>query len=173
MNKHTALQVDLAEKRLTLSRDFDAPPAAVFAAWTDPEALAAWWGPHGFRTDVRACDVRPGGAFHFVMIDGEGEQYPVIGTFAEVSPPHRLVMIEDCSSMGEQWNRQVAPEIVAAGGRVECVWTVDFQDLGGRTRLLLDFSCPTAAMRESLVEIGMVEGWGECFEKLDQLLATD
>lgn len=171
MNKHTALQVDLAEKRLTLSRDFDAPPAAVFKAWTDPVALAAWWGPHGFDTEVRACDVRPGGAFHFVMIDGEGKEYPVIGTFVEVTPPRRLVMLEDCTGMGPEWNRQVAPDIVAAGGKVECVWTLDFQDLGGRTRLVLAFDCPTTAMRESLVEIGMVEGWGECFEKLDRLLA--
>ena len=30
---------------LTLKRRLNAPPAKVFAAWTEPEKLAQWFGP--------------------------------------------------------------------------------------------------------------------------------
>ena len=39
-------QARLAEKpSLTLKRRINAPPAKIFAAWTDPEKLAHWFGP--------------------------------------------------------------------------------------------------------------------------------
>jgi len=33
---------------LSISRVFDAPRALVYRAFTDPEQVAAWWGPTGF-----------------------------------------------------------------------------------------------------------------------------
>ena len=33
---------------LEIERDFKAPCAKVYAAWTDPAQLVKWWGPSGF-----------------------------------------------------------------------------------------------------------------------------
>jgi uncharacterized protein YndB with AHSA1/START domain len=30
---------------IAMEREFDAPPAALFHAYSDPEALKAWYGP--------------------------------------------------------------------------------------------------------------------------------
>ena len=35
----------LEKPSLTLKRRLNAPPSKVFAAWTDPEKLAHWFGP--------------------------------------------------------------------------------------------------------------------------------
>ena len=35
----------LEKPSLTLKRRLNAPPSKVFAAWTDPEKLAQWFGP--------------------------------------------------------------------------------------------------------------------------------
>ena len=35
----------LEKPSLTLKRRLNAPPSKVFAAWTDPERLAQWFGP--------------------------------------------------------------------------------------------------------------------------------
>ena len=45
---------------LVLTRIFDAPRELVFKAWTDPEIVAQWWGPHRFTNPVCELDVRPG-----------------------------------------------------------------------------------------------------------------
>ena len=45
----TTRVADSAEEReLVITRVFDAPRNLVFKAWTQPEHLARWWGPHGF-----------------------------------------------------------------------------------------------------------------------------
>ena len=52
------------------SRVFDARRALVYRAFTDPEQLAAWWGPTGSvrPLDEMEFDVRPGGFQRFVEV---------------------------------------------------------------------------------------------------------
>lgn len=42
-------------------RFFKAPCERVFDAWTEPAALARWWGPKGFRNEFRRCEPVAGG----------------------------------------------------------------------------------------------------------------
>src|SRR5450631_3880460 len=74
-----------------ISRTFDAPRALVWKAWTDPEALAQWWGPKGATIRVVKLDMRPGGIFHYAMSFQPG--HDMWGRFAyrEIAPPERLV----------------------------------------------------------------------------------
>ena len=41
------------DREIVLSRVIDAPVAIVFRAWTDPTRLFQWFGPRGFRCEVR------------------------------------------------------------------------------------------------------------------------
>ena len=171
MNR-TTLQADLAERRVILGRDFNAPPALVFRAWTESAALARWWGPHGFDTEVVENDLRPGGRYHFVMRDGSGE-YPVRGEYVELSPPSRLVMTDDCSCMPEAWLAQYAADAIARGEPIINTSILTLAPLeGGRTRMRLEIVCVSDALRDGLVAAGMNEGFGQSFEKLESLLAT-
>ena len=45
----------------------DATPEAVYAAMTEPAALAAWLPPSGMRGEMRAFDLRPGGHYRMVL----------------------------------------------------------------------------------------------------------
>ena len=79
------------EREITASRLFDAPRELVFRVWTEPGHVARWWGPNGFRTTIREMDVRPGGAWRFVMHGPDGTDYPNQIVYVEVIPPERLV----------------------------------------------------------------------------------
>lgn len=48
-------------------REFDAPIERVWAAWTDPSDLRAWWGPMGFTCPRAEADVRVGGRILVTM----------------------------------------------------------------------------------------------------------
>jgi uncharacterized protein YndB with AHSA1/START domain len=77
---------------LRLSRRFKAPREAVFRAFTDPAALAKWFGPEGVNvTDVKV-DLRPGGAYSMVFGSKDGDNHGLSGVYREISPPERLVM---------------------------------------------------------------------------------
>ena len=57
--------IDEATHTIRFVRDLDAPPARVFAAWTEPEQLAQWWDATGEKLAACEIDLRPGGAFRF------------------------------------------------------------------------------------------------------------
>ncbi len=79
------------EAQLSPSRIFNAPRDMVFRAWTDPDQLAQWWGPRGCTTVIQEMDVRPGGAWRYVMYAPDGNQYPYDGIYIEINEPERLV----------------------------------------------------------------------------------
>jgi hypothetical protein len=62
----TDLGIDRASNTIRLTRNFDAPGAEIFAAWTKPEHVACWWDAAGERLAVCEIDLTPGGAFKFV-----------------------------------------------------------------------------------------------------------
>jgi uncharacterized protein YndB with AHSA1/START domain len=170
----TALTVDLTDKTITISRDFAASREALFRAWTTKEGIEAWWGPQGFRTEVRELDLRLGGRYHFVMIDGDGNEYPVQGAYSVIEPPSRLVMSDDITCMPREWLEENAPDELAAGTPIEGFGTLTLTDLGGgRTRLTMATRCINNRIRDGLVAAGMNEGFDESFDKLESLLAHD
>ncbi|MFZ6875943.1 SRPBCC domain-containing protein [Undibacterium sp. Di27W] len=76
----------------TTSRDIPASPAQVFAAISDPQRLARWWGPAGFSNTVHVCEFRPGGKWSFIMHGPDGKNYPNENLFAEIDAPNKVVV---------------------------------------------------------------------------------
>jgi uncharacterized protein YndB with AHSA1/START domain len=58
------------------SLSFAATPAEVFAALSDPDRVARWWGPDGFTNTIHGFDFRPGGAWSLTMHGPDGKDYP-------------------------------------------------------------------------------------------------
>ena len=58
---------------LTIKRRLNAPPAKVFAAWTDPEKVKGWMGPGEIKALHAECDLRVGGRYRWVMRAPSGE----------------------------------------------------------------------------------------------------
>ena len=70
--KHeTEIAVDPDVPLVRITREFDAPPAKVFRAHTDPELFAQWTGPDSTSTRVDEWDCRTGGSYRFVSVVGD------------------------------------------------------------------------------------------------------
>jgi len=92
MKKQPAADVQsTADREFVTSRLFHAPRERVFRAFSDPAHLARWWGPKGFSSTFHEFDLRPGGAWRFVMHGPDGKDYPNESVFAEVLVPERIV----------------------------------------------------------------------------------
>ncbi len=108
---------------LRLEREFSAPPERVFAAFTDPAKLAAWWGPEGMACPVCEIDLRVGGRWRTCMKGVYGEHW-VSGVYREIAPPRRLAFT---------W----AWEEHGARGH-ETLVELEFHPAGRNTRLVLN-----------------------------------
>jgi uncharacterized protein YndB with AHSA1/START domain len=74
------------------SREIPATVEEVFAAISDPERLARWWGPAGFTNMFSVCEFQNGGRWSFVMHGPNGHDYPNENVFAEIESPRKVVV---------------------------------------------------------------------------------
>lgn len=70
---------------------FAAPPAKVFAAWTDPDIVVQWFGQAPYSLMAATIDLRPGGAWQFLMSSDEAQSTSFEGAYLEIQAAERLV----------------------------------------------------------------------------------
>ena len=56
----TSLVVDRTSHTIRLTRNFDAPRADTFEAWTQPQHVTSWWDAAGEPLTACEIDLRPG-----------------------------------------------------------------------------------------------------------------
>ncbi len=151
--------VTTTAEAVILTRTFDAPRELVFKAWTQPERLKQWWGPHGFTLPKVTVDLRPGGLFHFCMRSPEGHEFWGRGVFREVVPPERFVYVD---SFADEQGNPVSPE------RYSTLVSVTFVEHEGRTTVTLRHEIPASMPERSRA----VEGWSQSLDRLADLLAV-
>jgi uncharacterized protein YndB with AHSA1/START domain len=74
------------------SREIPAPVGQVFAAFSQPERLARWWGPAGFTNTFATCEFKTGGRWSFTMHAPNGAHYPNESVFTEIAAPNKVVV---------------------------------------------------------------------------------
>src|SRR3954451_14918631 len=83
------------DETVLITRIFDAPREQVFKAWTDPDKVAAWFGPGHVdvpRDKVR-IDLRVGGRYELTMVRrGGGGDFTIGYEIVELVAPVLLVL---------------------------------------------------------------------------------
>jgi uncharacterized protein YndB with AHSA1/START domain len=149
---------ETADREIVIARTVTARRELVWEAWTDPQQVALWWGPHGFTTTIEKMDVRPGGVWKHVMHGPDGTDYPNKSVFTEVVKPKRIVYTHGGGKKG------------GPGAQFIATWT--FEDLGDKTGVTIHMLFPTASDRDKVVkEYGAIEGGRQTLERLARELA--
>lgn len=74
---------------LVVRRFIPVPRKRVFQAWLDPASLVLWMRPGGMTDAIAEVDVKVGGKFRIVMIEG-AKRYEHTGEYLKIQPPERL-----------------------------------------------------------------------------------
>ena len=150
----------MREGKIAITRELDAPRERVFAAWTSPGRLAAWFAPHAWTVPVCELDPKPGGAFRVCMRSPQGEDAWVRGVYREVLAPERLVM-------------EFSFDNAKAGGRLEEVIEVALAARGSRTTLTLSVTARGPGANAGRMLDGMQESWALTVRRLDSQLKPE
>ena len=86
----TVTKPGLVKPSLTIRRRFNAAPAKVFAAWTDPEKMSRWLGPINVIRVETGTDLRVGGKY-FIRMVVPGDEHYASGVYREIVPNEKLV----------------------------------------------------------------------------------
>jgi len=142
------------ELMLELKRALPAPPPVVFAAFSDPNELAKWWGPEGFSIPSLDFDPRVGESYRIEMQPPEGDAFYLTGEFREVDPPARLAYTF-------VWEDPDPDD-------VETLVSLSFRDLGESTEVGLTQGPFKTEGRHALHR----DGWTDSFDKLERLFSA-
>ena len=141
------------ELTLEIVRALPVAPARVFAAFSDPDELAKWWGPEGFTVGSLDLDPRVGGTYRIEMQPPEGDPFYLGGEFREVDPPGRLAftfVYEDPD-----------PD------DVETLVELSFRDRGESTEVVFAQGRFKTEARRELHR----DGWTDSFDRLEQVIS--
>jgi len=141
------------EETVVLERVFEAPRARVFEAWTRAVHLQRWFGPRGFRITDCETEPRAGGIFRLRMHAPDGRAFWVRGAYREVVAPERLVIA--CTAEDE-----------AGHPALEEVIRVVLEELGGKTKLVLNATARGTGPVAARMLGGMHEGWAQTVDRL-------
>jgi uncharacterized protein YndB with AHSA1/START domain len=147
-----------SDREVMISRDFDAPRALVFDAYTRPELLKRWaGGPPGWTMIECQVDLRVGGAWRWVLEGPDGQRMGLGGVYLDVLPPERLVSTE---VFDDPWYEGEATSMLV------------FTERAGRTTLTMTVRYASRAVRDAVLQTPMAQGVGAGFDRLAELLAT-
>ena len=156
MNRSGTATVTLtSDTSFRITRQFDAPAAQVFAAWTEPEHIRRWWCPPGSTMTVCETDLRVGGRWRYVVATPDGAELAWSGTCLEVDPPTRMVSTEVFEDFPD----------------AEAVDTLTLDEVDGVTTVTIDVVHKTQANRDAHLASGMEEGIQLAFERIDAVVA--
>lgn len=142
------------DRKLVVTRTFDAPPSLVYKAWSQPELFRRWWMPKSASgVSLVSCemDVRTGGKYRLEFGAGGSETMAFYGKYLDVVPNERIVWTNDEGVEG-------------------AITTVTFEDQGGKTLLTFHEAYPTREALEEALQ-GSAAALPEQLDQLEELVS--
>ena len=141
--------------QIVITREFDAPRALLFRAFTEPELLVQWLGPRDLTMTIDRHDVRDGGTWRYIHRDADGNEYGFHGVFHGTPSVDGIVRTF---------------EFEGVPGHVS-LETATFEEQGGRTLLRQNAVFQSVEDRDGMIQSGMEAGVNDSMERLEELIA--
>lgn len=142
---------------LYITRVYDAPVKVVWDAWTDVKQVAKWWGPRGFTITTHKKDLKAGGTWNYTMHGPDGTDYPNITLYHEVVKYSRLVY--------DHGANETQPALFKV--------TVDFIDLGDKTRMEMTMALATPEAAKEIKKFIKKAGGEATWDRLAEYLSAE
>lgn len=161
-NLHFDFTVDKHQRTITVTREFDAGLARVWAAWTQAELLDKWWAPKPYRTQTKSMDFRTGGQWLYAMISPENEKHWSCVDYRSVAPQQRFSGIDAFCDENGNINQDLP----------RALWTNSFEANQGTTTVRIEITYDDLADLEKIIAMGFKEGFTMGLQNLDELLES-
>jgi uncharacterized protein YndB with AHSA1/START domain len=147
---------------------FDAPQEVMFEAYSDAEHLKQWWGPRGWEIPYCKVDFKPGGVWHYCMKCVDKNQGNFFGMeswgkaiYKNIISPKRI----DYTDWFSDKDANVNPDMPSTEISVELI------PMGEKTKLVSRATYATPAGLKMVMDMGMMEGISQTWDRLDEHLA--
>ncbi len=140
------------DREILITREFDAPAALIYRAWTEPDLVRRWWTARRGAMTVCEIDLQVGGRWRFKMTaESGGEEVEFYGEYRELVPGEKLV----------------STEIFAPFPDNPALNTLTFEERNGHTFATLLVQHDTPEARDMHLQSGMEAGLRDALDLLE------
>ncbi|MFM2381518.1 MAG: hypothetical protein RLZZ76_285 [Candidatus Parcubacteria bacterium] len=151
----------LAEtNQLIAERSFKAEKSKVWKYYTTAELLDLWWGPAPYKAITKSFDFSEGGHWHYVMQGPEGDAHYCVNNYKTINPEDSFSCFDGFAN--EDWSVKT--------DMPDSDWEVTFTQNGDMTDVKVVLTCQSAEGLNTLIEMGMKEGFNQGLDQLETLL---
>ncbi|MGN6181766.1 MAG: SRPBCC family protein [Mucilaginibacter sp.] len=151
--------IDKAAKMVKITREFDAPQALVWDAFTKAELLDQWNAPAPMRAQTKYMDFKVGGRRFYAMIGPDGTAAGwIVQEYIAITPITHFKMYNTFADKDE--NRQLPGS----------EWDHTFSEQNGRTTVRIAIYNESLARLEKMIELGFQEALTMTLNNLQEIL---
>ena len=156
------LTKDLPNKKITVTRMFDASPDQVWRAWTESALLDQWWAPQPWKAETKSHDFKVGGYWLYAMVGPNGEKHWSRVDYTAINAPHVLEFKDSfCDENGKQTNELPAMQ-----------WKNEFLPATNGTKVVVTIVFKNESDLQKIVEMGFEAGFTAALGNLNNYLST-
>ena len=145
---------------ISFVRTFDAPRELAFEVFTTAAHIKRWWGPRGWPVTKCIMDFRVGGTWRYCMQGPDGTEYWNNCVYQEIAEPEHIVFTDNSCDADGNPTDDIPPHTK----------TITFVEQGGKTIITTRISCASDADARVLTGMGLVAGYTNTSDNLDQYL---
>lgn len=161
--RETIYTPDTANKKMFVTREFDAPLPDVWRAWTESELLDQWWAPKPWKANTQVMDFREGGHWRYYMEGPDGTRHYCRADYYKIVPQRSYTGLDAfCDENGT-----IKTEFP------RMTWQVEFNSSGSGTKVDITITFSSEADMNTIVEMGFKEGFAMAHQNLDELLKSN
>ena len=154
---------DVVNKKLTITRAFNAPLEQVWKAWTDKHLLDQWWAPKPYVARTKSMDFENGGSWVYEM---QCRHEPKIWTIVEFKAIEKFKSFEGLTFFCDQ-------DGVKQSDIPNMIWKNNFIATPTGTTVIVDITVPTEAELDMIIAKGFESGFSSALQNLEETLAQN
>lgn len=158
----TQIHTDFEKLTFQAKREFDAPIALVWRAYTEKELLDRWWAPKPWSTETISMDFRKDGKWVYDMVGPNGERNRGVQIFSEIVFEEYFSGIDAFVDQDGNINESMP---VAN-------WKNTFLETEKGTIVIVDARYPSRDALEFVIKMGMDKGVSMAHDNLSEVLET-
>jgi uncharacterized glyoxalase superfamily protein PhnB/uncharacterized protein YndB with AHSA1/START domain len=162
MTNSTQIEKDLPNKKITVTRNFNAPTEDVWRAWTESELLDQWWAPKPWRAETKTMNFKEGGFWLYAMVSPEGSKHWSKINYHKIDF-QKSIQTTDCFC-DENGNKN--PDFPSMS------WKNEFHATENGTVVMVEISFTAEADIKTIIAMGFEAGFTSALDNLEHYLKS-
>lgn len=151
---------DFSASKITITRNFNASPQAVWRAWTEAELLDQWWAPKPWKAQTKTLEFKVGGSWLYAMVGPNNEMHWARVDYLSIDPNKSFTATDSFCDENGVTNKDFP----------SMLWKNNFLPGESGTTVHVEITFSDLADLEKIIEMGFESGFTAALTNLEEYL---